>query len=172
MERSSWLTSRIAMFCYGVTVVMASVLVGALFVAPLFAPKTQFAAINVDSDNVAIHGYDTVAYFTENKPMKGQPKFEHQWNDARWHFASVNNRDLFRANPERYAPQFGGYCAGGLAAGEFADGDPSNWTIVDGKLYLNKNKELRDIWRKATEAYIVYGEYNWNNNRDQLRNNY
>ncbi|MFQ5983540.1 MAG: YHS domain-containing (seleno)protein, partial [Woeseiaceae bacterium] len=86
----------------------------------MFEPKQQLADYNVDANNVAIHGYDTVAYFTDGKPTKGKKDFEHVWNDARWHFASATNRDLFTANPDRYAPQFGGYCAGGLAAGEYA----------------------------------------------------
>ncbi|MCZ6859401.1 MAG: YHS domain-containing (seleno)protein, partial [Alphaproteobacteria bacterium] len=126
----------------------------------------------VDSDNVALHGYDTVAYFTEGKPMKGSAEFEKVWQDARWQFASATNRDLFKANPDRYAPQYGGYCSGGLSVGEFADVDPSAWTIVDGKLYLTKNKDLRDAWRKAPEAHVANANYNWDNNRDKLRDNY
>ena len=172
MNTSSHLTSRRAFFVYGAIVVAAAVMVGAVFVSPLFSAKQQFADYNVDSDKVAIHGYDTVAYFTEGKPMKGSADIEHVWQDARWQFASATNRDLFTANPDRYAPQFGGYCAGGLATGEFADVDPAAWTIVDGKLYLNKNKELREVWRKAPEAYVVYANYNWESNRDKLRNNY
>ncbi len=158
-------------WCYGVVVVAAAVIVGALVVGPLFQPERQFTAYNVDEGNVAIHGFDTVAYFTDGKPMKGKSEFEQGWNDARWQFASANNRDLFTANPDRYAPQFGGYCAGGLAAGEYADADPNAWTIVDGKLYLNKTKELREVWRKAPKAHIEFATYNWDNFRDQLRDN-
>ncbi len=172
MSPSKHLTSRQAYFVYGAIVVVAAVIAGAMFVSPLFSAKRQFADYNVDSDKVAIDGSDTVAYFTEGKPMKGSADIEHVWQDARWQFASATNRDLFTANPDRYAPQFGGYCAGGLATGEFADVDPAAWTIVDGKLYLNKNKELREVWRKAPEAYVVYANYNWESNRDKLRNNY
>ncbi|MCZ6839357.1 MAG: YHS domain-containing (seleno)protein [Alphaproteobacteria bacterium] len=145
---------------------------GAMFVSPLLSAKQQFADYNVDSDNVAIHGYDTVAYFTEGKPVKGADEFKQVWEDTSWQFASATNRELFKANPERYAPQFGGYCAGGLAVGEYADGDPEAWTIVDGKLYFHANKELRETWRNAPEAYVVYADYNWENNRDELRNNF
>ncbi len=172
MSPSKHLTSRPAIFVYGAIAVVAAVIVGALFVSPLLSTERQFAAYNVDSDNVALHGYDTVAYFTEGKPMKGSTEFEHSWQDARWQFASATNRDLFTANPGRYAPQYGGYCSGGLATGEYADVDPEVWTIVDGKLYLNTTKELRDAWRKAPEAYVVYADYNWDNNRDELRDNY
>ncbi|MCZ6863924.1 MAG: YHS domain-containing (seleno)protein [Alphaproteobacteria bacterium] len=172
MSTSNHLTSRPALFVYGAIVFVAAVIVTAMFVSPLLSTKKQFAEYNVDSDNVALHGYDTVAYFTEGQPMKGSAEFEKVWQDARWQFASATNRDLFTANPDRYAPQYGGYCSGGLATGEFADVDPEVWTIVDGKLYLNTTEELRDAWRKAPEAYVVYANYNWENNRGELRDNY
>ena len=172
MKPSSPLTSRPAIFVYGAIVVVAAVMVGAVFVSPLLSTERQFADYNVDSDKVAIHGYDTVAYFTEGEPTKGSTEFEHSWQDARWQFASATNRDLFTANPDRYAPQYGGYCALGLSAGEYADIDPNAWTIVDGKLYLNKTLEYRVAWRKDPEAYFATADYNWNNNRDKLRDAY
>ena len=172
MKPSSPLTSRPAIFVYGVIVVVAAVMVGAVFVSPLLSTERQFADYNVDSDKVAIHGYDTVAYFTEGEPTKGSAEFEHSWQDARWQFASATNRDLFTADPDRYAPQYGGYCAGGLSVGEFADTDPGAWTIVDGKLYLNKTMELREAWRKAPEAHVANANYNWDNNRGNLRDAY
>lgn len=171
MSSSSPLTSRPAYFLYGAIVIVAAVMAGAMFVSPLLSAKQEFATYNVDSDNVAIHGYDTVAYFTESKPLKGKDEFEHNWEDSRWQFASATNRELFKANPERYAPQFGGYCAGGLSAGEYANGDPEAWTIVDGKLYLNKSKDLRAFWREAPEAHIEVAKYNWANFRKELRDN-
>jgi len=172
MKPSSPLTSRPAIFVYGAIVVVAAVIVGAVFVSPLLSTERQFADYNVDSDKVAIHGYDTVAYFTEGKPTKGSTEFEHSWQDTRWQFASATNRELFTANPDRYAPQYGGYCSGGLSVGEYADVDPSAWTIVDGKLYLTLNKDLRDAWRKAPEAHVANANYNWENNRGNLRDNY
>ena len=128
-------------------------------------------AYNADKNDVAIKGYDTVAYFTEGRPLKGDKQFVHSWEEATWNFASASNRDLFTANPGRYAPQYGGYWTLGLAAGEYADIDPESWTIVDGKLYLNKSKEFRETWRKAPEAYKATADYNWNENRDKLRVN-
>ncbi len=171
MNASSPLASRPAYFLYGAIVIVAAVMAGAMFVSPLLSAKQQFATYNVDSDNVAIHGYDTVAYFTEGKPMQGKEEFEQVWEDARWQFANSTNRELFKANPERYAPQFGGYCAGGLAVGEYAVGDPKLIMIVDGKLYLIKNKKYQTAGRKAPEAAIHFGEYNWGNYRDKLRDN-
>lgn len=170
MNPSSPLTSRPAYFLYGAIVIVVAVFAGATFVSPLLSAKKEFAAINVDSENVAIYGYDTVAYFIEGKAMQGKDEFEQVWEDARWKFSSATNRELFKANPERYAPQFGGYCAGGLAVGEYANVDPKLFTIVDGKLYLIKNKGYQTVWRQGPEAAIHFGEYNWAN-RGELRDN-
>ncbi len=167
MSISRSLTSRPALGGYAVVAIVA--LAVASYFA--FAAKPEITAINVDSDFVAIHGYDTVAYFTEGKPTKGKIEFEHTWQDARWQFASVVNRDLFATNPDRYAPQFGGYCAAGVALGEYADVDPEAWTIVDGKLYMISTKENSEFWRKASEAHISYADYNWERNRAQFRDN-
>jgi hypothetical protein len=148
-----------------------AVIVVAVGLVMAFPSTANAPAYNVDKNNVAIKGYDTVAYFTEGSPTKGDKQFVHSWEEATWHFASASNRDLFTANPERYAPQYGGYCALGLSAGEYADIDPESWTIVDGKLYLNKTKDFRKVWRKAPEAYKATADYNWNENRDKLRIN-
>jgi hypothetical protein len=88
--------------------------------------------------NVAIEGYDTVAYFTEGKAHAGSPAITHEWQGVVWQFASAENRDKFIADPEAYAPQFGGLCAEGVAYGEIsANLAPESFSIVDGKLYLN-----------------------------------
>ena len=171
MTTSNLYKSRPAMFTYGALMIMLAVFVGAQFVAPVLSSNKQFATYNVNSANVAIHGYDTVAYFTEGKPTKGKLEFEQVWEDARWQFASATNRELFKANPERYAPQYGGYCAGGLSVGEYANGDPKLFTIVDDKLYFIKNEHLLEFWREAPEAHIGAGNYNWDNFRDELRDN-
>ena len=168
MSIPSSLMSRPALAAYlAVTVVVA---VGAGVLAFQAAPNKSYRTLNATEDNIAIQGYDTVAYFTDGKAAKGKREFEHAWQDARWHFASASNRDLFTANPERYAPQYGGYCALGVAAGEVSDVDPKAFTIVDGKLYLNKGIEFRKVWRKAPEAHIGNADYNWKNNRGGLRN--
>lgn len=88
---------------------------------------------------VAIGGYDTVAYHTEGRAMKGKAEFSYEWNDANWYLASAENRDLFAADPERYAPQFGGLCASSLAFGLAYQANPTEFKIVDGKLYFNRN---------------------------------
>jgi hypothetical protein len=85
---------------------------------------------------LAIKGYDPVAYFTDDKPAKGLPEFEYQWDDYRWQFASASHREMFKADPVRYAPQFGNYCAMALSLGQVVVADPENWLISDGKLYV------------------------------------
>ena len=95
--------------------------------------------INTDKHGNAAHGHDVVAYFTDGQPTPGSPSYTHTWNGATWQFASAEHRDTFAANPERYAPQFGGYCALGRAMGVSVNGSPKRWRIEEGKLFLNKN---------------------------------
>jgi hypothetical protein len=167
MATSSVLKSRVAFFVYGIVIACAA----AVGIVTFMSHETAIPPINVNDDNVAIKGFDTVAYFTESKAAKGSEQFETVWEDARWWFTSAANRDLFTANPKRYSPQYGGYCAGGVAVGEFASVDPEAWKIVDGKLYLINSKELYKLWDKAPEAHIDYAEYNWSQNKGKLRNN-
>ena len=108
----------------------------------LLAAAAAFSLANpispVLSQNVplAIKGYDPVAYFTVGKPTPGLPEFEHDWDERRYRFANVGNRELFKADPVRYAPQFGNFCAMALAKGMIVVADPENWLITDGKLYV------------------------------------
>jgi YHS domain-containing protein len=85
---------------------------------------------------VALKGYDTVAYFTESRPLKGAAGFHHDWDGTRYLFASAKNRETFVSNPDRYAPQFTGLCAAGLAFGKYLEADPTVWKIVEGRLYV------------------------------------
>ena len=89
-----------------------------------------------DEPRLSISGYDPVAYFTDGKPVQGKPEFEYSWHRLRWRFASAEHRDLFKASPVRYAPQFGNYCAMALALNQIVVADPENWLISDGKLYV------------------------------------
>jgi len=106
---------------------------------------------------IAIKGYDPVAYFTKGRAMKGSEEFAHEWLGETWHFANAKHRDLFVADPVKYAPQFGGYCAAGMAYGQnTANIDPEAWRIIDGKLYLTYDKggaaELEEIPGELTKA--------------------
>ena len=109
----------------------------------------------------AIRGYDPVAYHTQHKPVEGKAAHQWQWQDATWYFASQANLDLFRADPERYAPQYGGYCAYAVAKGSTAKTVPDAWKIVDGKLYLNYDAGIQKKWEKDIPGYIVKANANW-----------
>ncbi len=113
------------------------------------------------NQGAAINGYDPVAYHTAGAPTKGSAQFSHQWRGATWHFASAANRAAFAANPEKYAPQYGGYCAFGTAMGFAVETDPNSWRIVDGKLYLNKDKTVQARWSQNIPGYIVNANANW-----------
>lgn len=104
--------------------------------------------------DVAIRGYDTVAYFTQGKPVKGEDAYVHEWMGAKWKFASQAHLDLFKASPEKYAPQYGGYCAYGVAQGALVKIEPDQWRIVDGKLYLNYDADVQAKWAKDVPGFI------------------
>lgn len=110
---------------------------------------------------VAVGGYDPVAYFTEGRPVRGdaQHRITHQGYEYR--FASAANAAAFRADPARYLPQYGGYCAWAVANGYTAPGNPRNWRIVDGKLYLNYNDEIQQRWERDIPGFIRSANTNW-----------
>jgi YHS domain-containing protein len=110
---------------------------------------------------LAVDGYDPVAYFTEGKPVEGKKEHSFEWEGATWRFASAANRDLFAAAPEKYAPQYGGYCAWAVSQGYTADADPEAWKIVDGKLYLNYDKKVQAKWETDIPGLIKKGDENW-----------
>ena len=126
------------------------------------ALASDVALVNTDGDKVAIKGYDTVAYFVDGHPVKGDSKYEYVWRGARWRFASAAHRDLFGSAPQSYAPQFGGFCAGAMAlGGTTVPADPQAWAIVDGKLYLNADKSYIAEWRKKAAANIKMANQQW-----------
>ena len=109
----------------------------------------------------AIRGYDPVAYHTEKKPVKGKRAHRLEWKGATWSFASAENRGLFKADPEKYAPRYGGYCAFAVSRGYTASIDPDAWSIVDGALYLNYSLGVRDQWSRDIPGNIAKGDANW-----------
>jgi YHS domain-containing protein len=136
----------------------------ALTASALFAGTSAFAAppINTLKNSVfggntdtAINGYDTVAYFTQSKPVKGTDALATDWQGAKWKFSTQANLDLFKANPEKYAPQYGGYCAYGVTQGYLVKVDPEQFTVIDGKLYLNYDADVQAKWKKDTVGYIT-----------------
>ena len=110
---------------------------------------------------LAIRGYDPIAYYQQAQPVKGSSQFSYQWMGATWLFASAENRDRFTAEPERYAPQYGGYCAYAVSQGHTASIDPEAWKIVDGKLYLNYSKDVQKKWLQDVPGYIQKADRNW-----------
>lgn len=132
----------------------------ALAAAPIVAAEPA-PPVNASEHGLAIGGYDTVAYFTEGRPVLGSAQFEHRWNGASWRFASAAARDRFAADPEAYAPRFGGYCAWAISQNYIAPGDPNVWRIVDGRLYLNFNERARELWGADRAAAIARGNVNW-----------
>lgn len=110
---------------------------------------------------VAVGGYDPVTYFSVGEPVEGSADLTHIYKGAEWRFSTPENRDTFAANPERYAPQYGGHCAWALAQGYLAKGDPKHWRIVDGQLYLNYNRRIHRRWERDIPGFIASGDDNW-----------
>ena len=114
-----------------------------------------------EDHGVAIKGYDPVAYFTDDKPVKGSPAHRFFYQGVTYEFVSAAHRKAFVAEPEKYVPQFGGFCAYGTATGHKADIDPAAFSIVDGKLYLNYNTKVRDKWAQDEPGYIQKATEAW-----------
>jgi hypothetical protein len=121
----------------------------------------------VDSNHIAIKGYDTVAYFTDGRAVKGSSQFEYVYDDARWLFSNSAHREMFVADPDRYMPRYGSYCAACIATKTCAalfpahPADPEAWTIVDGKLYMFGGKNVIDRWRANSAENIRQGNAHW-----------
>jgi YHS domain-containing protein len=133
--------------------------------AVAFNPATMAAqdAVNtLDSESgVAIKGYDPVAYFKEGAPHKGKPEFTADYKGATWRFASAENKALFAADPEKYAPAYGGYCAFGVSQGYLVKIEPEAFSIRDGRLYLNYDRSVKAKWLKQPDDYIHAADKNW-----------
>jgi len=138
-----------------------------LFVFAAFASITGcatnpiFVAPDAEGKPAAIRGYDAVGYHTDGKPVLGGPEFTHRWQGAEWRFASAANRDAFASAPERYAPQYGGYCAYGASHGLKVSTEPAAFTIVGDKLYLNYSIPVRNTWDKDRKRHIHRADARW-----------
>ena len=140
------------------TLLLASIL---LLKAAAIAGTGDGKQIAVDSNHIAIKGYDTVAYFTDAKAVKGSSQFEYVFDDARWWFSNAAHRGMFVADPEHYMPQYGGNCAGATAFGVVVPGDPTAWTIVDGKLYMVAGKKSLNQWKANSAENIKQANAHW-----------
>lgn len=128
-----------------------------------FAQQSEIFIVN----GKAIRGYDVVAFFTASTPVKGEEQYAYVWKDATWLFSSVENRELFKNNPEKYTPQYGGYCAYGMSGGYKAPTVIEAWKIVDQKLYFNYSLKVQEMWNKDIPGYIQKADGNWQKVRNQ-----
>ncbi|MEM6713830.1 MAG: YHS domain-containing (seleno)protein [Cyanobacteria bacterium P01_D01_bin.6] len=129
-------------------------------VATAPADSAALPAVYVQ-DAVAIAGADPVAYFTEGAYVPGSAEFTHEWSGATWQFASAENRDAFASDPAQYAPQYGGFCAWAVSQGYTAPVEPEAWRVVDGKLYLNYDKNIQARWERDIPGNIAKADANW-----------
>jgi len=142
-------------------------LAAAAFAAPLAIAAPAHADggvyVGVEGENIAVSGYDTVSYFQGNGvPVKGSARFSVKHDGAVWHFANQANANKFKADPDAYAPQYGGHCAWALGAnGRLAPGDPKLYKLVDGKLYLNFNKNVQKTWLSNISGFIKNANVAW-----------
>lgn len=134
---------------------------GALVLASLSGQVRAAENPVFSTGGVAINGYDAVAYFASNAPVKGDPAIVSDWNGAIWQFSSQSNKAAFDAAPEKYAPQYGGYCAYAVSKGAKANTEPSAFTIVGDKLYLNYSLDVRAIWGKDIAGNVANADKNW-----------
>ena len=139
-------------------IALAALLPAFLMSAPAFAGKAEVFTGLVEG--VGAGGYDSVSYFT-GTPVEGSKEFSTKWKGAEWRFASAANRDAFVASPEKYAPQYGGYCAFALSKGALAKGEPTAWTVNEGKLYLNYSEAVRENWRSDIPGNVASANGNW-----------
>ncbi len=132
-----------------------------LAMTAILAPLPALAQAINTAGGAAIQGFDPVAYFTRGAPTRGNPAITTQWRGAEWRFASEANRAAFLAEPERYAPAFGGFCAYAVSEGYTASIDPRAWRIVDGRLYLNYSVGIQRTWEQDIPGRISRGNGNW-----------
>ena len=130
-----------------------------IFTMSVHAAKSEVSVAYFSDD--AVSGYDVVAYFTQGKPVKGSDKFVFEYKDADWSFSSQEHLNLFKADPEKYAPQYGGYCAWSVSQGNSAGSDPLVWRIINDKLYLNYNTDVQKMWLNDSANFIIQADKNW-----------
>lgn len=139
------------------TLLAVALVAGAFAASANTAKPTVYLAAG---SNQAISGYDAVSYFN-GQPERGRNEFTTEYNGAVWRFSTAENRDRFIADPAAFAPQYGGYCAWAVAQGYTAKGDPKVWNIVDGKLYLNFNRNIQSRWSRDIPGNITKANANW-----------
>ena len=129
----------------------------------VLAAATGAAAqrVNADRHGLAVKGYDVVAYFVDGRAVAGDARFEHAVDGVRYRFASAANRDRFAQDPQRFLPQYGGFCAWAVSRGYTADTDPLAWRVVDGRLFLNYDRSVQRTWEQDVKGNVAKGDANW-----------
>jgi YHS domain-containing protein len=153
--------SRRSLLAAAATIGVASTLGVALGTSGTDAKSGKPAINQIGSKGVAIKGFDPVAYFTVGKPTKGKAAHTVKYKGAEWRFASAENKALFEANPAKYEPAYGGYCAYGVAQGYLVKIEGDSWAIRDGKLYLNYDKGVQRRWARDPGGYIKTANGKW-----------
>ncbi|MEO6233363.1 MAG: YHS domain-containing (seleno)protein [Ferruginibacter sp.] len=132
------------------------------FIAVIFSTAGSAQAVKFfNTKGTAIKGYDPVAYFQQNKAVEGNDLYTYDWSGSKWKFVSQANLDSFKLAPQYYAPQYGGFCAYGCSEDHLSPTDPNAFTIVNNKLYLNYNLDVRKMWQKDTDGRIKAADKNW-----------
>lgn len=138
-----------------IAIITAVVLITGCSVSP------GIARIDIDASGQAAKGYDAVAFFAKNAAVRGNPTYEYAWNGAKWLFSSAENLEKFKADPDAYSPQYGGYCAYSAAQGKLVEGNPEHYKIIDGKLYFCNNAEASEAWEKQDGDLLKKAEKFW-----------
>ena len=139
----------------------AAIVAGLVGMVPAVGAWAAEPPIYEPSGAPAVGGYEPVAYFAEGRPVEGRPDLTYDWRGVTWRFASPADLERFKADPARYAPQFGGYCAWAVSQGYTASADPQAWRIVEDKLYLNYSLDVQKTWEQDVTGNIAKGEANW-----------
>jgi YHS domain-containing protein len=141
------------------------IIAAAALAAPVALSSTAVAGpvyVGVSGETIAVGGYDTVSYFQgDGVPVLGDARYTVEYKGAEWRFSSQANADRFKADPVAFAPQYGGHCAWAMARGSLAPGDPTVYKVVDGKLYLNFNKQVQSNWLKDIPGFIAKANIEW-----------
>jgi YHS domain-containing protein len=127
----------------------------------LLCGQAAFAGDFFESEGLALRGYDPIAYFETKVPTPGKLEHSVEYRGSKFLFASAANREKFAANPEKYAPQYGGFCALGTANGYKVGTQPDAFKVVDGKLYFNYDRKVLELWSKDIPGYIAKANVNW-----------
>jgi YHS domain-containing protein len=146
---------------------MMKTVFASLFAVFLAMVATPALAGDVTHSTPGISGYDPVAYFTTGKPTRGSGYHVAEYQGVTYAFASTEHKSMFEANPEKYVPAYGGYCAYGVAVGKKFVSDPEAWKIVQGRLYLNLDRDIQSKWVKDIPGYIKKSEANWEKIKDK-----